>query len=311
MDQPAPDARAYHAPVMVEEVVSYLHPVTSGWFVDATFGGGGHTRALLDRHRDIRVVAVDRDPDALREAPIDERIVVVADNYRNLAAILDRTPAPDRVDGILFDLGVSSHQLDEPGRGFSYRLDGPLDMRMGPDATRTAADLVNDADEGELADIIRRYGEDRFASRIAAAIVEHRPFSSTTDLARCVAEAVPAAVRRSKHPARKTFQAIRIAVNDELAGLSEAIEAAVGSLVVGGRIVVMSYHSLEDRIVKVAFSDHARTCTCPPGLPVCACGATPDLRLLSRKAIKPSSGEVAANPRARSAVLRAAERIPT
>jgi 16S rRNA (cytosine1402-N4)-methyltransferase len=296
---------------MVDEVVSFLQPVSSGWFVDATFGGGGHTRALLDRHRDVRIVAVDRDPDALREATTDERIVVVADNYRNLAAILDRSPAPDRVDGILFDLGVSSHQLDEPGRGFSYRLDGPLDMRMGPDAAGTAADLVNGADQGELTDIIRRYGEDPFASRIAAAIVGHRPFSSTTDLARCVADAVPAAARRSKHPARKTFQAIRIAVNDELAGLSEAIEAAIGCLVVGGRIVVMSYHSLEDRIVKVAFRDHARTCTCPPGLPVCRCGATPDLRLLTRKAIKPSPEEVAANPRARSAVLRAAERIST
>jgi 16S rRNA (cytosine1402-N4)-methyltransferase len=213
------------------------------------------------------------------------------------------------VDGVLLDLGVSSHQLDVPSRGFSYHAEGPLDMRMGPDARRTASEIVNEAEADELVQILRRFGEERFARRIATAIVAHRPISTTTELAACVAEAVPAAARRGKHPARKTFQAIRIAVNDELADLEVAIRSGIEHLNPGGRFVVMAYHSLEDRIVKRAFVQAAATCTCEPGLPVCVCGASPQLALVTKKALRPTPNEIAANPRARSAVMRVAERI--
>lgn len=308
MDQPTRDHR-YHAPVLVDRVVDLMEPAAHGWIVDATFGGGGHSRALLARHPDVRVVGIDRDPDAVAQAPVDDRLTVVLDNYRDLGAIIDRSPAPPRVQGILFDLGVSSHQLDEPHRGFSYRTTGPLDMRMGPDAAQSAADLVDTASEGELAEIIRSYGEERFARRIATAIVARRPFATTTDLAECIADAVPAPARRARHPARRTFQALRIAVNDELTGVEDAVATAVERLSAGGVLIVISYHSLEDRIVKGILRDRSRTCTCPPDLPVCACGATPVLRELTRKVVRPSAAEIAENPRARSAVLRAAERV--
>ncbi len=310
MDQPT-SQRPYHDPVMVDEVLTWLAPAAEGWIVDGTLGGGGHSRALLGRFPHVRVVGIDRDPDAVRQAPRDPRLVVVEGNYRDLGSILGHGDVPAAVDGILLDLGVSSHQLDDAGRGFSYHTEGPLDMRMGPDARRTAAEIVNGADVGELARILDRYGEERFARRIAQAIVAHRPFTTTTELSRCIADAVPAAARRAKHPSRKAFQALRIAVNDELAGIEEAIDAGIDHLLPGGRFVVMSYHSLEDRIVKQAFRDHATTCTCPPGLPQCVCGASPDVAVLTRRAIRPSDAEVAANPRARSAILRVAERIPS
>jgi len=309
MAQPDPTASGYHQPVMLETVVSLLAPAAAGWIVDATFGGGGHSRALLDRYPQCRVVGIDRDPDALATAPEEDRLIVVAGNFRDLGPILDDAPVPPTVDGVLFDLGVSSHQLDDAGRGFSYHREGPLDMRMGPDADRSAADVINRADERELADIIRRYGEERHAARIAAGIVAHRPFATTTELAACIADAVPAAARRARHPARRTFQAIRIAVNDELAAVEQAIGVAIDRLAVGGRLVVISYHSLEDRIVKTILRDRSRTCTCPPGLPVCVCGAAPDVVEISRSVTRPDPAEVDANPRARSAVLRAAERI--
>jgi len=308
MDQPTPSNRTYHDPVMVDEVLSWLEPAAEGWIVDCTYGGGGHSRAILRRFPLAHIVGVDRDPDALGQAEANSRLTLVEANYRAIADVVSDGRFPDLVDGILLDLGVSSHQLDEASRGFSYRASGPLDMRMGPDAGRSAAELVNTASEEELAGILWRYGEERFSRRIARAIVEQRPFRTTGELAECVAGAVPAAARRAKHPARKSFQAIRIAVNDELGGLSEVLDASIDLLKPGGRIVVIAYHSLEDRIVKRLFADRSTTCTCPPDLPVCACGADPDVIVLTRKAQKPSAAEVDRNPRARSAVLRVAER---
>ncbi|MEN8041717.1 MAG: 16S rRNA (cytosine(1402)-N(4))-methyltransferase RsmH [Actinomycetota bacterium] len=309
MDQPTSHNDTYHEPVMVTEVLSWLEPAQHGWIVDCTFGGGGHSRALLDRYPSVRVVGIDRDPDAVLEAPDSERLSVVEGNYRDVGTILGQGGFPDTVDGILCDLGVSSHQLDVDSRGFSYHRSGPLDMRMGPDATTSAADLVNGLDEQALASIFRRYGEERFARRIAEAIVKQRPFDNTTTLAECVAEAVPAPARRSGHPARKVFQALRIAVNDELTGLSDFMDTAFDQLARGGRFVVMAYHSLEDRIVKRAFVSRAEACSCPPELPICVCGADPDFRVLTTKPIRPSAEEIGRNPRARSAVLRVGERV--
>ena len=309
MDQPTPHDQIFHIPVMVPEVLSWLEPAALGWIVDCTHGGGGHSRALLDRYPDVRIVGIDRDPEAIEEAPDDQRLMVVEANFRDIDGVLDRAKFPDRVEGILLDLGVSSHQLDTDDRGFSYHRSGPLDMRMGPDADRSAADIVNGADERELTSIFKRYGEERHARRIAAAIVAQRPFQDTTDLASCIAGAVPAAYRRGAHPARKVFQALRIAVNDELAGLVAFMGAAFDRLVTGGRIVVMAYHSLEDRIVKRAFVDRARVCVCPPELPACVCDANPDFRILTPRAVRPSAVEIENNPRSRSALLRCGERI--
>lgn len=308
MVQPTVHDNSYHVPVMVPEVLSLLEPASGGWIADCTYGGGGHSRAILDRYPDVRIVAIDRDPDAVRQAQTDARLTVVQANYRDLAAVLGRTEFPTRVDGILCDLGVSSHQLDTGERGFSYHRSGPLDMRMGPDADRSAEDLINTADEQDLARIFRRYGEERYARRIAAAIVSQRPIADTIDLAGCIAGAVPAAARRSGHPARKVFQAIRIVVNDELAGIAEFLDAAFESINPGGRLVVMAYHSLEDRIVKRSFQDRARTCTCPSDLPVCVCSAESDFRILTPKPLRPSLDEIERNPRSRSALLRAGER---
>jgi 16S rRNA (cytosine1402-N4)-methyltransferase len=300
---------SYHRPVMVEEVTAWFAPEATGWIVDGTYGGGGHSRALLDAYHDVRVVGIDRDEDALERAPSTDRLTLVKANYRDLANILGTRGIPDRVDGVLLDLGVSSHQLDTPDRGFSYHRAGPLDMRMGRDSDTDAAAIINTASVTELASIISKYGEERFARRIAEAIVEERPFTDTAALALCVADAVPAPARRTGHPARKTFQALRIAVNDELAGLSDTMATVFDLLNPGGRVVVMAYHSLEDRIVKRAMVARAAGCVCPPDLPVCVCGASPDIKILTRKAVRPSSQEVDANPRARSALLRVAERV--
>ncbi len=294
---------------MLDQVLSWLQPAADGWIVDCTFGGGGHSRALLDRYPSLRIVGIDRDPDALLQAPDDQRLVVVQANYADIGAILDAERFPSQVEGILCDLGVSSHQLDTDDRGFSYHRSGPLDMRMGPDAGHTAAEIINESDEGELASIFRRYGEERSARAIAAQIVRQRPFSDTVELATCIAESVPAARRRAGHPARKVFQALRIAVNDELAGVERFMEAAFDLLAPGGRLVVMAYHSLEDRIVKRALVDRAMACTCPPEIPVCVCGSDPDIRILTPKAIRPTAGEIEVNPRSRSAVMRVGERI--
>ena len=313
--------RPYHVPVMVSEVIEWLEPLGRGVMVDATFGGGGHTKALLDAAPELAVLALDQDPDAMRQVPDEERLRFVPANFEDLARVLDDPETVEWIDdhshgqngshvaGVLFDLGVSSRQLEDAQRGFSYRYEGPLDMRMRQEGSLSADEVVNTWDTTELADIIRRYGEERFAKRIAERIVARRPIEDTLALADVIAEAVPAAARRRRHPARKTFQAIRIAVNDELAALERALDAAIDRIRAGGRIVVISYHSLEDRIVKRRLQRGATGCVCPPDLPVCVCEQTAELRLLARKPQRPSEQEVETNSRARSARLRAAEKV--
>lgn len=297
----------YHRPVLTDRVVFWLEPLDGGVILDATHGGGGHTAALLSALPHSRVVALDRDPDA-RPADPDSRVSFHLADFRSLDQALEEEDVDD-LAGALFDLGVSSHQLDVGDRGFSYRIAGPLDMRMGPDAPHTAADVVNHWDEVDIARILRDYGEERFSGRIARAIVSSRPIRDTAHLADVVARAVPPGPRNRPHPARRTFQAIRIAVNDELAALADGLDVALRLLRAGGRIVVISYHSLEDRIVKRRFAAGSRACVCPPDLPVCACDRVAELRILTRRPETPSPAEIAENPRARSARLRAAERI--
>jgi len=305
---PKEEPAGYHRPVLVDEVVELMAPVMPGVVVDATFGGGGHTRRMLDEFgEDVTVVAMDRDPEAVANAT-GLRARVVEANFADLddvvAAVTD-----EPVAGVLFDFGVSSHQLDEAGRGFSYHQAGPLDMRMGPDSPYTADEIVNHWEVEDLARVIRRFGEEPLARRIARAIVAARPIDSTATLSTVIANAMPAARRRAGHPARRTFQALRIAVNGELDAVEEGIGKAVDLIRTGGRVVAISYHSLEDRIVKQHFAERARGCTCPPDLPVCGCGNTAEVRLLTRKPIRASEAEIAANNRARSAVLRAVEKV--
>jgi 16S rRNA (cytosine1402-N4)-methyltransferase len=295
----------YHLPVMADEVVALFGPVEGGVVVDATFGGGGHAKRLMEELNEVTVIGIDRDP-AARARGRALGVEVLAGSFADLRVLLEQAGI-ESVAGVLFDFGVSSHQLDEAGRGFSYRFDGPLDMRMDPEQSRSAADIVNSYEERELAGLIRRFGEEPHAARIARAIVAARPLTTTLQLAETVAGAVPAAVRRKGHPARKTFQAIRIAVNEELEAIVEGLDAALTMLQVDGRVVTIAYHSLEDRIVKRRFAAEVAGCVCPPGLPVCGCGAKVEFRLLG--SAKPSPAEVAANPRARSARLRAIERI--
>ena len=313
------DQNPYHVPVMAKEVVELLRPTEPRLVVDATYGGGGHSRALLAAFPDLSIVAIDRDPDATAQVPDEARVRLIQANFRSLDAIAteicggtaDGTPAQPCIDGFVFDLGVSSHQLDEPERGFSYRRRGPIDMRMDRDAELGAAAVVNEWSVDDIADILWRYGEERMARRIARAIVAARPIRDTTHLADVVKEAVPAPARRRKHPARKVFQAIRIAVNDELDSLESGLEAAIGWARPGGRVLVISYHSLEDRIVKRRFAAGTAGCECPPDFPVCTCGRVAELRSPVRKPLRPSNDEIASNPRARSALLRVAEKVGT
>lgn len=302
--------REYHRPVMADETVELLGPVPPGVVVDATFGGGGHARRLLEAlGSDHRVFGIDRDPEAVARASVEGgRLQVVRGNFADLAGILDEANVTAPV-GVLFDFGVSSHHLDDPARGFSYRHGGPLDMRMDPDQDLTAADLVNGLEVSDLVTLIRDFGEEPMASRIAAAIVKARPIDDTARLAEVIASAVPPARtretgRRRLHPARRTFQALRIAVNQELEAVEDGIDQALGLLAPEGRILAISYHSLEDRIVKRRFATAVSGCVCPPDLPVCGCGASPKFRSLTRGALKPSQAEATANPRARSARLR-------
>jgi 16S rRNA (cytosine1402-N4)-methyltransferase len=297
--------KPHHISVMTAQVVDLLLPIETGLVLDATFGAGGHARALIESIPGVQILALDRDPSVRCDVA---RTRLVPANFSELAAVL-AAEGIDEIAGAVFDLGLSSDQLDAPERGFSYHVSGPLDMRMGPDAAVPASELVNVASEGELRDIIFRYGEDRFARRIAAAIVAARPIEDTTRLAEVVADAVPAPARRRGHPARRTFQALRIAVNDELEALRRGLDAAIDALRAGGRIVVISYHSLEDRIVKQRFAAGAVGCVCPPDLPVCGCGTVAELRLLTRRAVTAGDDEVEANRRARSARLRAAEKV--
>jgi 16S rRNA (cytosine1402-N4)-methyltransferase len=308
--------RGAHVPVLLERCLQLLapalaepeHPV----HLDATVGLGGHAEAVLAAHPRLTLVGLDRDPEALTHARHRlarfPSVHLVHAVYDRLAQVLGELGYP-RVQGALFDLGVSSLQLDAADRGFAYAQDAPLDMRMDPGQPLTAETVVNTYPERQLARILRQYGEERFAARIAAAIVRERPIGSTLRLAELVREAIPAAARRTGgHPAKRTFQALRIEVNGELAALEQALPQALDALADGGRIVVLSYHSLEDRITKRALTQRTRT-TAPAGLPVVPPGAEPTFRLLTRGAERPDAQEVAANPRAASARLRAAERI--
>jgi 16S rRNA (cytosine1402-N4)-methyltransferase len=298
----------YHRPVLADEVVELMAPVMPGVVVDATFGGGGHTRRLLDEFGEkVSVIAIDRDPEAVANAAgLD--VTVVQGNYAHLVDILSSLGQPE-ISGFLFDFGVSSHHLDEARRGFSYHRSGPLDMRMGPDATKDASEIVNEWPIDELTRIIRAYGEEPLARRVASAIVAARPIDSTATLSTVIAQSMPAARRRAGHPARRTFQAIRIAVNDELESVEAGIGQALDLVRPGGRVVAISYHSLEDRIVKRAFAERAAGCTCPPDLPVCGCGNTAEVRVLTRRPIRASEAEIEVNNRARSATLRAVEKV--
>ncbi|MEX2251224.1 MAG: 16S rRNA (cytosine(1402)-N(4))-methyltransferase RsmH [Acidimicrobiia bacterium] len=302
------NGRDYHRPVLADEVVGLIGPALPGVVVDATFGGGGHARRLLDEFgEDVTLIGIDRDPAALANAR-DLGVVAIQGNYSEMSALVSSI-IPAQISAVLFDFGVSSHQLDEAIRGFSYRNDGPLDMRMGPDAEHDAAEIVNEWPEDRLTDVIRRFGEEPLARRIARAIVAARPIESTSQLSTVIAEALPAARRRVGHPARRTFQAIRIAVNGELDAVQRGLDQALEIIRPGGRVVAISYHSLEDRIVKRRFVKGATGCTCPPEMPVCGCGNTAELRILTRKAIRATPAEIADNNRARSAVLRAVEKV--
>jgi 16S rRNA (cytosine1402-N4)-methyltransferase len=303
--------------VLADEVRELLAVQPGDTFVDATFGAGGHARLLADDLKGSgKLVAIDRDPtvkpylDRLRaQAGVDVRFL-----RGDFAVVLTQLAANDvGADAILLDLGVSSMQIDRVERGFSYATDAPLDMRMDPTSEPSAREIVNTWDEAELTRIFRSYGEERYARQIARAVVRRRaeqPFERTGELVDTIKAAIPTPARFGDgHPAKRVFQALRIAVNDELGELEAALPAAVAMLRPGGRIAVISFHSLEDRIVKRFFAAGAKGCTCPPELPICVCGREPELRLLTRKPIRPSSVEVAANPRAGSARLRAAVKV--
>ncbi len=315
--------RAQHVPVLAGRVTALLAPALAAEgavLVDATLGRAGHARALLEACPGLFLVGIDADVAAIEAAsellaPYAERVTLVHARYDEIPTIvaaLGRPSGPAEVMGLLFDLGVSSPQLDDPARGFAYAQDAPLDMRMDRTAERTAADIVNGYPPAELARILHEYGEERFARRIADAVVRERaraPIASTQRLSAIVKDAIPAATRRTGgNPAKRTFQALRIEVNDELGTLRRALPAALDVLAVGGRVVVLAYHSLEDRIVKRELVRQAADQT-PPGLPVPAEAAAPRFRLLTRGAERPDSEEVTGNPRAASARLRAAERI--
>ena len=308
------DTAPEHLPVMLEEVVDVFRPVPAGVIVDATVGAGGHAAALLASRPDLSVIGLDRDEDALTMASaatarFEGRVTLAHARFDTLADVV-RGLGHERVSGVLFDLGVSSMQLDRPERGFSYRGDGPIDMRMDRSQPFSAADVVNGYAFEPLAELIARYGGEKFSGRIARAIIAARPLSTTANLADVVRDAIPAAARRTGgHPARRTFQALRMEVNAELAVIPRALDQALDLLVPGGRVTVLAYHSGEDRLVKQTFVTAATGgCTCPPGLP-CVCGAEPDVRLLWRGVHKPTAAEVAANRRAESARLRAVEKL--
>ena len=306
-----------HVPVLADEVRQLLAVEPGETVVDATFGAGGHAALLAaDLRGEGRLIAIDRDPSARAYFDRFRKQTGVQGRFLrgDFSVVLDQLAENGaRVDAILFDLGVSSMQIDRPERGFSYAADAPLDMRMDPSADYSARKLVNEASERELAHIFRQYGEERYAKQIARAIARRRrerPFDRTGELVETIKNAIPAPARFGDgHPAKRVFQALRIAVNDELTALEDALPAAVDLLKPGGRLAVISFHSLEDRIVKQFLRDQEGGCTCPPDFPVCVCGREPVLRATPRRAIRPSSRETANNPRAASARLRAAVKV--
>ena len=306
-----------HKPVLLEECIQALNIRPDGVYLDGTLGRAGHSREIVRRLSGGRLICVDRDQAALdaaqeRLGPWMDKVTLVHSNFDRLEEILDRLGLPG-VDGMLFDLGVSSPQLDDGTRGFSYRTDAPLDMRMDQNQSLTAAELVNGWPQEELRRILSLYGEERYAPSIAAAIVrrrQERPIETTLDLVEVIKSGMPArALKEKQHPAKRSFQAIRIAVNDELASVDRMIQAAVPRLNPGGRLAVITFHSLEDRIVKTGLAAFARGCICPPDFPVCVCGRKPAVKLLFRKPALPTQEEIAENPRARSAKLRVAEKL--
>ena len=307
----------HHISVLLEECIQGLNIRPDGIYVDGTLGGAGHSSRIAARLTTGRLVGIDRDPAALaaaekRLAPYGDRVSLVHGNYRRMDEALGSLGI-DRVDGILMDLGVSSPQLDDARRGFSYMADAPLDMRMDSQDTRDAYQVVNQWPYEELKRILYEYGEERYAPQIAAAICRRResaPIETTLQLVDVIRGAMPpAALRERQHPAKRSFQAIRIAVNDELSDLSEALEKAVPLLNKGGRLAVITFHSLEDRIVKNAMANAAKGCTCPPSFPVCVCGKTPQVKLITKKPIVSGEQELERNPRARSAKLRICEKL--
>ena len=309
----------HHVPIMVREVTDLLRPDRGGVFVDGTLGGGGHSEAILNLLPETgRLIGIDRDETALqaasaRLAPFGDRFTAVHGNFFHMKSLLLQRGI-SKVDGILLDLGVSSYQLDEPSRGFSYKAEAPLDMRMDQSASLTAADVVNGYPEKELIRIFRDYGEERFSSGIARRIVERRrekPIETTTELADLIAGAIPSRFRykEQQHPARRCFQAIRIEVNGELQGLREAVDDCVDLLEPGGRIVILTFHSLEDRIVKTAFRTAENPCVCPPRSPQCVCGRTPYGKILTKHPLTACEDEQRENTRSACCKLRALEKL--
>ena len=309
----------YHVPIMLEEVMNGLNLKPTGIYVDCTLGGAGHSREILKRTSPSgKLIGLDQDPVALKAAgerlkEFGDRAAAVHANFSSLAKVLQQLNIP-AVDGVLFDLGVSSPQLDNAERGFSYMHNAPLDMRMDPENPHTAKQLVNELSEEELAKIIIEYGEERWAKRIANFIIQARrikPIETTFELVEIIKKAIPAPARRKgPHPAKRTFQALRIAVNNELNIIADALTAAVDVLKPHGRLAVITFHSLEDRIAKDTFNHLAKGCICPKELPVCQCNKKQEIKIITRKPITPSNEELEQNPRSRSAKLRIVEKMP-
>ena len=306
----------HHVSVLLEECIENLNIKPDGIYVDGTMGGGGHSLEIAKRIETGRLICIDQDPNAHEAASkrLEEhkhKITFVRDNFGNIKNILNELGI-EKIDGMLLDIGVSSHQLDEAERGFSYQQDAPLDMRMNPDKPFSAYNVVNEYDEDELDRVIFAYGEERWARRIAQFIVKERengPIETTGELVDIIKKAVPKGARKDgPHPAKRTFQAIRIEVNGELDVLQQAIDDVSERLNEGGRLCIITFHSLEDRIVKTGMAGFAKGCDCPSDFPVCVCGKTPDIKLISRKPILPTEQEITENPRARSAKLRVAEK---
>ena len=307
----------HHVSVLLDACIDALAIRPDGVYVDGTLGGGGHSREIAGRLTTGHLIGIDRDETALaaageRLAPFMDRVTLVHSNFCEMDSVI-RSLGYGGVDGVLLDLGVSSPQLDESSRGFSYMADAPLDMRMDRGDTLTAYQVVNEWSYEELKRILFDYGEERYAPLIAGAICrrrEQKPIATTLELVDIIRGSVPpAALREKQHPAKRSFQAIRIAVNDELGAVSKAMEAAIPMLNPGGRLAVITFHSLEDRIVKSSMAEAARGCTCPPSFPVCVCGKKPKVKLLSRKPVLPGPEELEENPRARSAKLRVCEKL--
>lgn len=308
-----------HRPVLLDECIESLNIKSDGIYLDGTLGGAGHSLEILRRLDKGTLIGIDQDAfaieiagDRLRKVQSSAALVLIKGNFRGMAQLL-RQNGIDGVDGILLDIGVSSHQLDEAERGFSYKQDAPLDMRMDRNRESDATTIVNTYSEREIKDIIRQYGEENWAARIASFIVKAREtekIETTGQLVDIIKAAIPANARREgPHPAKRTFQALRIAVNDELGALTDAIDSAVQILNPEGRLSIITFHSLEDRIVKIEFNKREKPCTCPPSFPVCVCGKKPELKVLTKKPILPSEWELEQNPRSRSAKLRTARKI--